>query len=331
MLDRLAAAVRSISFAGGGYHVKWVFIAFLIIISADAMRRKGFQLGALKIQSAMEYLMTYGWAILIIAIVMVALFALGVFNSANFLPRASAGACQVVRNVESTTLQGQCGNELPQYVAVFDGVKSFVSIPNSAGLDAIAGNTVTISTWIRTSSLNNQIIFSTYDYNVESQGYQSYLYNPGYAAGWDSYGPMTSSAQITDGAWHDFVITWNSGTSYIYVDGVERGGPYTGRLIVPATYENQIGTQCASAGSTTCSFYFDGYISNVQVYNSSLSANDVMALYREGIGGVPIDPTHILAWWPLNGNTNDYSGNGNAGVAHSISYTTSWTSGYSAP
>lgn len=34
-----------------------------------------------KAQSAMEYLMTYGWAILIIAIVLAALFSLGVFNS----------------------------------------------------------------------------------------------------------------------------------------------------------------------------------------------------------------------------------------------------------
>jgi hypothetical protein len=32
------------------------------------------------LQSAMEYLMTYGWAILIIAIVMVALFSLGIFG-----------------------------------------------------------------------------------------------------------------------------------------------------------------------------------------------------------------------------------------------------------
>jgi len=34
-----------------------------------------------KLQSAMEYLMTYGWAILIIAIVMVALFALGILGN----------------------------------------------------------------------------------------------------------------------------------------------------------------------------------------------------------------------------------------------------------
>ncbi len=38
-----------------------------------------------KAQSAMEYLMTYGWAILIIAVVIAVLFALGVFNGSAFI------------------------------------------------------------------------------------------------------------------------------------------------------------------------------------------------------------------------------------------------------
>jgi len=42
-------------------------------------------------QSAMEYLMTYGWAILVIAIVLAALFELGVFSSANGLPTQCIG------------------------------------------------------------------------------------------------------------------------------------------------------------------------------------------------------------------------------------------------
>ncbi|MGC8662613.1 MAG: hypothetical protein ACP5RT_02395, partial [Candidatus Micrarchaeia archaeon] len=46
-------------------------------------------------QSAMEYLMTYGWAILIIAVVLGALFQLGVFNANNFAPKALPGSCQV--------------------------------------------------------------------------------------------------------------------------------------------------------------------------------------------------------------------------------------------
>ncbi len=37
----------------------------------------------MKAQSAMEYLMTYGWAILIIAVVLIALFSLGVFKPSS--------------------------------------------------------------------------------------------------------------------------------------------------------------------------------------------------------------------------------------------------------
>ncbi len=52
-----------------------------------------------KAQSAMEYLMTYGWAILIIAVVLAALFELGVFNGSNLSPQACiAQAGFVCRN-----------------------------------------------------------------------------------------------------------------------------------------------------------------------------------------------------------------------------------------
>ena len=44
-----------------------------------------------KAQSAMEYLMTYGWAILIVIIVAAALFALGVFNPSTYTGRAATG------------------------------------------------------------------------------------------------------------------------------------------------------------------------------------------------------------------------------------------------
>ena len=42
-------------------------------------------------QAAMEYLMTYGWAILIVVIVAAALFALGVFSPATFVGETAVG------------------------------------------------------------------------------------------------------------------------------------------------------------------------------------------------------------------------------------------------
>ncbi|MGC8537931.1 MAG: LamG-like jellyroll fold domain-containing protein, partial [Candidatus Micrarchaeia archaeon] len=76
---------------------------------------------------------------------------------------------------------------------------------------------------------------------------------------------------------------------------------------------------------------FDGSIANVQIYNTALSANDIKALYQEGIGGAPIKIQNLVGWWPLNGNANDYSGNDNNGVANGVTYTNNWYSGYTAP
>src|SRR5580658_6648027 len=44
-----------------------------------------------KAQSAMEYLMTYGWAILIIAVVLAVLFSLNVFNAGASLGTSCIG------------------------------------------------------------------------------------------------------------------------------------------------------------------------------------------------------------------------------------------------
>jgi hypothetical protein len=46
---------------------------------------------SMKAQSAMEYLMTYGWAILIVIIVAAALYALGIFNPATYTQSTAVG------------------------------------------------------------------------------------------------------------------------------------------------------------------------------------------------------------------------------------------------
>ncbi len=65
-----------------------------------------------KAQSAMEYLMTYGWAILIVAIVLAALFSLGVFSSGALIGTtciASPGFLCSVPIVQGTTFTATLG------------------------------------------------------------------------------------------------------------------------------------------------------------------------------------------------------------------------------
>lgn len=60
-------------------------------------------------------------------------------------------------------------------------------------------------------------------------------------------------------------------------------------------------------------YAFNGIVSNVQLYNATLSPETLNSMYAEGIGGDPIDLENLVGWWPLNGNANDYSGNLNNG------------------
>ena len=60
---------------------------------------------------------------------------------------------------------------------------------------------------------------------------------------------------------------------------------------------------------------------NVQVYSQALSAQQISALYSEGMGGTPIQGEGISADYMLAGNANDSSGNGNNGVATNVEFT----------
>ncbi len=280
-----------------------------------------------KTQSAMEYLMTYGWAILIIAVVMVALFALGVFNGSNFGPRATPGACQVVRNAESVTLQGQCQGELPMYAAYFSAQsgQSAVTI-STPSVESAIGSGFSESAWIydMASPTSRNDIVSAYGTYLNLQGSQLCFW----VSGVNTKYLCSGSTGVSQNTWSFVAATYSNGAETVYIDGQAAAntllsGTPTGGA-VPAT----IG-ECGYCGSVHFSFL--GYISNVQMYNTTLSANDINALYHEGIGGAPIDPLHIVGWWPLNGNAQDYSGNSNNGQETSISYTSSWTSGYTVP
>jgi predicted Zn-dependent protease len=77
--------------------------------------------------------------------------------------------------------------------------------------------------------------------------------------------------------------------------------------------------------------YFSGSMSGIAVYNRALSAGEVVTLYTSGLTGGSGTSTNIVsdvtnglsAWYPLAGDANDYSGNGNNGaIMGSPSFTT---------
>ena len=290
--------------------------------------------------------MTYGWAILIIAIVMVALFQLGVFNGTFFAPRATAGACEVYRSVEGINLVGQCQGELPQFVAQFNGNGYIHGSTNNVGAAIAQTEIGTISFWININSWptswselvdtqSNNLFFVHTDNSDRifvCDTPQSVSYPGGYVNCPIIYSGIALGQWVlitaTMGLNPGYTLNYlNSGYSTSANMALYVNGALVSNVITSPTYDGVPSPFQINSGGQ----YWGGSLANAQIYNTSLSANEVNALYLEGIGGAPVDPTHIVGWWPLNGNAQDYSGNNNGGVPTNVVYTSSWTSGYTQP
>jgi len=299
------------------------------------IKKKLLRKASAKAQSAMEYLMTYSWAILIISVVLAALFQLGVFNPMTFAPKAPPGACQVFRpNGPYTTsfinLEGVCSGELPQYVAQFNGASSSIT-----GNLLFGTTNLTISAWISNTGqgtywqniaeiYGNQNTHETLDIGVTAPSGNAVIRWSNQA---DTFQNQPGGGIIKPNIWYLVTGVWNGGTNTlsIYLNGMlVATGSGNGTI---STFVNGFNIGGAYPGM----FIFSGLIANVQLYNTSLSANDIQALYLEGIGGAPIRLQNLVGWWPLNGNANDYSGNGNNGQASNVDFVSNWYNGYTPP
>ncbi len=293
-----------------------------------------------KLQSAMEYLMTYGWAILVIAVVLGVLYSLGIFNPSNFAPKAQPGSCQVFRpNGPGTSydanLEGTCNGELPTYVAGFNGEDSLVWI--SSLNPKFYQNSVSYTGWIEVSGFNSSNGVQEWWSNTESNnaiGLQSYpnSYPGATSTGFTFFIHGGSSGNchingISMNKWYFVAETMNATTSVLYVSGQECSFTSGGA----AGLQNDLTLGAYGLGYTGPGNDMIGYESNVQAYNTTLSVNAISALYSQGIGAAPVDPQYLIGWWPLNGNANDYSGNNNNGVPTNVIFTGTWQSGYTPP
>jgi len=190
----------------------------------------------------------------------------------------------------------------------FNGVSSYISIANANSLDVSSQFTVT--SWIKTTS-SVGVIYSSWS---GSGGWQLYV-NGGAAGIWTALGgTIFSQGQVNDGRWHQVVGIVQNNYRAIYVDGVLSA--YSAALNNLANNgNNDIGAQCAGS----CSLPFLGQIANVQVYNTTLTSAQILKLYQQGVSGVP-SSSGIVGWWPLNGNSKDYSSNNKNGTASNVIY-----------
>jgi hypothetical protein len=173
-----------------------------------------------KAQSAMEYLMTYGWAILIIAVVLGALFSLGVFSSSNLLGSAciasSGYLCQTPTYVHGTVASGStAGNilvTLGQNTGTNWATANFVFVPSgtaltSSGLPSIRFN-ATAPTAANTAYAGTGLI----------SGQQVQIYLPNNALGSLPSPPTVAVGTAATGAiWAQYTTASNPNAQYVQV------------------------------------------------------------------------------------------------------------------
>ena len=211
------------------------------------------------------------------------------------------------------------------YAAYFNGVSSNILIPSSTPLElANSVKSYTISAWLKLNSETSKM--DVINYGLAGQY--------GYVIGIGGISPCGGTqVKVTkwgvadicigsypqDTKWHFITLEYNSIGTFLYIDGVLNGQSSNNAGIKGGISPLLFGTGSDVPGNAG---NFNGIIANVQIYNTSLTQNQIRTLYNEGIFGSPVQSNSIVGWWPLDGNSYDYSGNANYAQYSNVIFST---------
>ena len=120
-------------------------------------------------QAALDFLMTYGWAIALVVIVAAALFALGVFDVSNFVGTKAAGFSGVAVQgwqVSGTALSLKLTNQVGQKINI-TGVSATIGTSTNVNSTAVVLSTGETSTTINVAGFPSQTSGAGYQASVK--------------------------------------------------------------------------------------------------------------------------------------------------------------------
>ena len=184
-----------------------------------------------------------------------------------------------------------------EYSFDFDGVGDIIDMGNPAALQ-ITGD-LSISLWVKSTDATDYVLLKKDNIGI----YRSYaLWGNEYSAAttvwWAVFDgvsatSVSSATSINDGDWHHVVAVYEPSTALrIYIDGVLDAENTTS---IPASINN---TAADFQIGGSASYYMDGTMNNVAVWNSTLTASNILAIYNNGR---PADLTSLspVSWWKL--------------------------------
>ena len=137
-----------------------------------------------------------------------------------------------------------------------------------------------------------------------------------------------STTSVENGVWYQVTATYNnSDGAKIYINGILDNSILLNATSPPSAVDNITGLEIdtndnpVSIGSSiftsTPNDFFKGDIDEVKIFNRSLSTAEVLSLYNGGLrneSDLTVGTSNLVAYYPLNDSTDDYSGNSNDGI-----------------
>ena len=167
-----------------------------------------------------------------------------------------------------------------------DGTNDYVDTVNTGTTFQFANVTFTVSLWIKTNATSGVIISK--GATASTAGWMFQFDSAGTVSGTtkgsdgtNTYN-RTSIATVNNNTWRNIVSVYTtntttlaSNTTSIYIDGVLSNGTGTlGGLVYATTTDTvQIGRRPTGA-------YWSGSVSNIQIYNRSLTSTEVLQNYN---------------------------------------------------
>ncbi|MEA3430104.1 MAG: LamG domain-containing protein, partial [Nanoarchaeota archaeon] len=161
----------------------------------------------------------------------------------------------------------------------FDGTGDYIEVSDDNSLD-FGTNDFSLVAWFNaknTSYSQHPHIFSKQDPEQSTEWTLQFLNTNGnliFRA--NAVSQLTDTFDYFDDNWHNVVVTRNSGTFYLYVDGSEKDSA-SASLTLTNSNPLRIGRRSAAYDG-----YFNGDIDEAMIFNRSLSSTEISNLYKRG-------------------------------------------------
>jgi len=123
---------------------------------------------------------------------------------------------------------------------------------------------------------------------------------------WNGSTQVFSNSAIPTGVWCMVTIIVKAGQKDFFINGVADGTPSQTR-VASAT----AGTKFFIGKSNYGSEFFNGKVSNLQIWDSSLLSSEITTLYNYGspLTGTQPQAANLKAWYPMNVDNATWNGN----------------------